>query len=68
MNPQKVAKRPMSRMRYRIYMNMYRGLRELILEKMSSLKWHRPRPTKKRMEPWPMSPNITPNRNGNVTH
>jgi len=64
MNPIYIAKKPM---RTNMYLTERSPFVNLLLYylKVPSIK-HRKTPTIRMIEPWPMSPNITPKKKGNV--
>jgi hypothetical protein len=62
MSPEKVANIPIRRMKY---LSLEKKIKfGFLLMRLS--KQHRIMPAKKSTDPCPMSPNITPNKNGNV--
>ena len=63
MKPAKVAKSPISKRRYRAFKIC---LIEGIFWESLELKTHIIKEVKKRVPPWPISPNIIPNKNGKV--
>jgi hypothetical protein len=64
MNPQNIAKKPIITRRYLALKNVLRREPDFSIE---SLNKHKYDENKNNRNPWKISPNITPNKNGKVT-
>lgn len=64
MIPQNVANSPIIKNRYLAFKNPSKNGADLYRQELNK---HKMAPTKSRTDPCPISPNIIPNKNGNVT-